>query len=455
MTLYEALTLRPAFDSDNRQELLHRILNGEAAAPRKVDPLIPRDLETIVLKSMTREPSKRYGSAEELAADLKRFLENRPILARRPNPVELATMWARRHRPLVASTAAVVALALVVGSTLVWRAKVRTDAALASLGASKKQTDEALTSLRESAVRERIGFESTFVAMDQMLHPRLVGHRLAGRPPSDEDRQAYRSAVAFYERVAGLFADASGQGELVAKALRRAGLYRMILGDARADRDYRRALDVYEALAAKQPSWIWLRTGLIDTLREYARELEGAGRSGESGDSLDRALVVAEDLLGEKSARLPCFSKALVDQFDGLARSLLDGSPGRRDNPSLAVRLARWAVECDPQNGPFHTTLGLAHYRAGDWTSAAEAIGDIDAAPERRRPRRLAHPGDGPPSPESARAGPAALAQALDWLARNRDRARVDTEISRLRAEAETLLSAAPTRLGSTTTSLR
>ena len=148
---------------------------------------------------------------------------------------------ARRLRPLVASTAAVVALAMVVGSTLVWRAKVRTDAALASLGASNKQTDEALTSLRESAVRERIGFESTFVAMDQMLHPRLVGHRLAGRPPSDEDRQAYRSAVAFYERVAGLFVDASGQGELVAKALRRAGLYRMILGDARADRDYRRA----------------------------------------------------------------------------------------------------------------------------------------------------------------------------------------------------------------------
>ncbi len=455
VTLYEALTLRAAFDAENRQELLHRILNEEAVAPRKIDPLIPRDLETVVLKAMTREPSKRYGSAQELAADLRRFLDDRPVLARRPSPTERATMWARRHRPLVGSTAAVLALALVVGSTLVWRAKARTDAALASLGASKTETDRALASLREARVRERIGFESTFAAMDQLIHPLIVGHRLAGRPPTDEERRVYRSALAFYDRVAGLFAADSGQRELAAKALRRAGLYRMTLGDARADRDYRRAIGLYEGLAAEDGSRIWLRTGLIDTLREYARELEGLGRTGDAGDSLDRALAVAEGLLGEPSARLPCFSKALVEPFDGLARSLLDGSPGRRDDPALAVRLARWAVECDPAHGPFHTTLGLAHYRAGEWTSAAEAIGtsmqlQSGGGPEDWLILAMVHHRRN--QPESAQRR---YAQALDWLARNPDRARADADVSQLRAEAETLLSAAPTRLGSTTTSLR
>src|SRR5205814_2028900 len=103
--------LRPAFDARNRQGLLQRILNGEAVGPRKVDPSIPRDLETIVLKAMSGEPSKRYGSAKELAADLRRFLEDRPIQARRPSPLERAAMWSRRHRPLVVSTATVLGLA--------------------------------------------------------------------------------------------------------------------------------------------------------------------------------------------------------------------------------------------------------------------------------------------------------------------------------------------------------
>ena len=123
MTLHELLTLRPAFDAPGREELLRQILAGDAVAPRKVDPAIPRDLETIVLKAMSPEPSRRYGSAREMADDLARFLEGRPIRARGPRPPERAAMWARRHRPLVASTLGVLALALVVGSALLWREK--------------------------------------------------------------------------------------------------------------------------------------------------------------------------------------------------------------------------------------------------------------------------------------------------------------------------------------------
>ena len=86
VTLYELLALRPAFDGRDHQELLRQIALDEPTKPRRINPAIPRDLETIVLKAMAKDPSGRYATAQELAADLKRFLDDRPILARRPGP---------------------------------------------------------------------------------------------------------------------------------------------------------------------------------------------------------------------------------------------------------------------------------------------------------------------------------------------------------------------------------
>ena len=83
-TLYELLTGRRAFDGNDRQELLRKITCDEPVPPRKLDPNIPRDLETIVGKAMAKEPERRYATAQELADDLRRFREDRPILARRP-----------------------------------------------------------------------------------------------------------------------------------------------------------------------------------------------------------------------------------------------------------------------------------------------------------------------------------------------------------------------------------
>src|SRR5206468_2968600 len=74
VTLYELLTLRPAFDGRDRQELLRQLAHEEPPAPRRLDPAIPRDLETIVLKAMSKEVAGRYATAQELADDLRRFL---------------------------------------------------------------------------------------------------------------------------------------------------------------------------------------------------------------------------------------------------------------------------------------------------------------------------------------------------------------------------------------------
>ena len=83
-TLYELMTLRPIFDGSDRQELLRRIAQEEPRRPRAVQPAVPRDLETIVLKAMAKDPAARYATAQDLADDLGRFLDDRPILARRP-----------------------------------------------------------------------------------------------------------------------------------------------------------------------------------------------------------------------------------------------------------------------------------------------------------------------------------------------------------------------------------
>ena len=83
-TLYELLTLRPVFDGKDRRELLRQITQDEPTPPRRIDPAIPRDLETIVMKAMAKEPERRYATAREMADDLRRFLDDRPIHARPP-----------------------------------------------------------------------------------------------------------------------------------------------------------------------------------------------------------------------------------------------------------------------------------------------------------------------------------------------------------------------------------
>ena len=69
---------------------------------------------------MAKDPSHRYATAQELAADLGRFLDDEPILARRPGLVERALRWARRHRELVATAAAIVVVSLAISTTLIW-----------------------------------------------------------------------------------------------------------------------------------------------------------------------------------------------------------------------------------------------------------------------------------------------------------------------------------------------
>src|SRR5262249_20381871 len=86
VTLYELLTLRPAFAPAPYATLAEQIATVEPTPPRQLDPRIPRDLETVVLKATAKEPGRRYASAGELAEDLRLFLDDRPVRARRVGP---------------------------------------------------------------------------------------------------------------------------------------------------------------------------------------------------------------------------------------------------------------------------------------------------------------------------------------------------------------------------------
>jgi hypothetical protein len=115
-TLYEVLTGQPPFLGKDHTETLSQIVTRDPVEPRRVNPRVPRDLETIVLKCLRKEPSDRYGSAEAVAQDLRRFVRGDPVEARPQTTWEKARRraWNRRHLILFASVISVLLVALIV-----------------------------------------------------------------------------------------------------------------------------------------------------------------------------------------------------------------------------------------------------------------------------------------------------------------------------------------------------
>ena len=147
-TLYELATLRPPFEATSRAQLIDRILHADPVPPRAVDRRVPRDLETVVLKAMAKEPAERYPSAGQMAEDLRRFLADRPIRARRASSWERAWRWARRNPAVAALLAAVVTLSVAIAAgASASRARLADSAE--SLRTSLKRVEHAERTARE------------------------------------------------------------------------------------------------------------------------------------------------------------------------------------------------------------------------------------------------------------------------------------------------------------------
>src|SRR5262249_31034340 len=131
-TLYELLTGHPSVSGDDRQEILKQIAFEEPPALRKLDARLPRDLETVVHKCLEKNPDHRYPTAKDLADDLRRYLDERPIKARPATLPQRARKWSQRH-PTVVLAAMVMLVVLTAGSSLstwlIWRAQEKTNKA--------------------------------------------------------------------------------------------------------------------------------------------------------------------------------------------------------------------------------------------------------------------------------------------------------------------------------------
>ncbi len=114
LTLYEMVTLQPAFHARQRAQLIEHLLRQEPPRPRQLDRHVPGDLETIILKAITKEPARRYQSATELAEDLRRFLSNRPVQARRSGWPEHLRRWCGRNPAVAVLVAFVITLLVAV-----------------------------------------------------------------------------------------------------------------------------------------------------------------------------------------------------------------------------------------------------------------------------------------------------------------------------------------------------
>jgi serine/threonine protein kinase/tetratricopeptide (TPR) repeat protein len=163
LTLYEMLALRPAFDAPDRPRLLDQVRHGDVPNPRQSDPRVPRDLETVVLKAAARDPRDRYQTPAELAADLGRFLADRPVHARRVSWVEQARRWCRRNRAVSLLGAGILcSLVLAVILQAIGNARLRDQ---------KDKTDDALKTANdnytEAKIQERFAKENAKLASEK------------------------------------------------------------------------------------------------------------------------------------------------------------------------------------------------------------------------------------------------------------------------------------------------
>jgi serine/threonine protein kinase/WD40 repeat protein len=157
LTLYELLVLRPPFVACDRLELIDRIKNEEPARPRSLDRRIPRDLETIILKAIHKEPKRRYQTAEAMAEDLRCFLADEPIAARRTNELERLRLWSRRNPALAAL---LLVLALVAASATAMAFYLRTmlvQVEKAELDGKQKLWLSYLSQARAQRMSRRVG----------------------------------------------------------------------------------------------------------------------------------------------------------------------------------------------------------------------------------------------------------------------------------------------------------
>jgi eukaryotic-like serine/threonine-protein kinase len=208
-TLYEALVGRPPFTAATLGETLQQVMTVDPVSLRSLNPAIPRDIETICLKCLEKSPARRYQTAGELAEELQRFLDDRPILARPTSRSEKFVRWCRRN-PVVAGAIAAVSMAAVFAIISLWVGLSQATAAL-------KEADER-------------GNEMASMIDGFMVK---IGDKTLRDQPGMQQKQAEILAMAqsHYERLLGKLEKNQRLPEEIAKVKSKLGLVKLQLGD--------------------------------------------------------------------------------------------------------------------------------------------------------------------------------------------------------------------------------
>jgi tetratricopeptide (TPR) repeat protein len=200
--LYELLTGRPPFRAETSWDTVAQVLADEPVAPSRLQPKVPRDLETICLKCLQKNPEKRYSSAELLAADLSRYLEGEPILARPVGWLERSAKWVRKRPAVAGLLAAVVVVAVAGFAGMYWKMRAeqlaRHDADVAQQAATEQRL------IAEQALAKAEIETASALAISDFLRNDLLEQ---ASPESQPDRELKLETILdrASENIAGQF----------------------------------------------------------------------------------------------------------------------------------------------------------------------------------------------------------------------------------------------------------
>jgi eukaryotic-like serine/threonine-protein kinase len=329
LTLYELLALRPAFEESRHGPLISQKTTSTPPGLRSINGDIPRDLETISQKASATNPSDRYATAGELAADLRRFLEDRPVLARRATTAEQLVRWARRN-PIVASlTGATVALLAAVAVVFAV-GQHRTQAALDIVGAQKSQLEERQVQLDESLLAEQNASKvarAEFARAEQNLQlaveafdsiidnvasrgvPQSLTLNLGDDESGEEEPRVYDTMLTaadadLLEKLLAFFDDFASQNRTdlrlqSASARKRVGDIQQRLGRfEEAEETYRQSLEAFETLSAQQPDDLQLVIGQARIHNEIAIAASRRGAMWGAVEQHNRAKSLLQETSG-------------------------------------------------------------------------------------------------------------------------------------------------------------
>lgn len=406
-TLYELLTLEPLFSGQDRHEILVQLTREEPRPPRSLNKFIPIELETILLKALAKEPAARYGTAQELADDLRRFLADKPILARRPSITERIARWARRHRQGVTAAVGVLILA-VIGLTLCTvliarqhreaqtrrrQARHAVDQMFTKVAQSWLSRQPHLEPLQREFLLEALAFYEGFAQEDGNDAETLratakafvrVGDIQQKLGESAAARTAYGEAIARLDRLTARRPEqAEAREELAVCHVQRGSLERAGQRFPEARQDYERAREVFERLAEEQPGNSAFADGLAGCHHNLGLVLQETGQSPDAQASYDRALAIFHRL-AEAFPGLPDYRQhlaACLNNRGNLAREagrLREAELNHRQALTLREKLTR-----DDPDAPLHRqelatsqhNLGIVLAQTGRLADAEKACG--------------------------------------------------------------------------------